>query len=135
MRIVRSLVIAVNRLTVHLLCHNPEVAFVGPRFLRLSLINQRARKILLCSEFRQLSKSRTVELMPGSFRPALLVVETPGQQLMFNSRDVTLVDRDAVTFLADCEVKGIGLENCPQHIRNWIDREKRRNRRPSRKKI
>jgi hypothetical protein len=59
----------------------------------------------------------------------LLVVETPGQQLMFNLRDVTLVNQDAVTFLADCEAKGIKLENCPLHIRNWIDQEKRRNRR------
>ena len=59
----------------------------------------------------------------------LLVVETPGQQLMFNLRDVTLVNQDAVTFLADCEAKGIKLENCPLHIRNWIDQEKRWNRR------
>ena len=59
----------------------------------------------------------------------LVVVETPGQQLMFNLRDVTLVNQDAVTFLADCEAKGIKLENCPLHIRSWIDQEKRRNRR------
>jgi hypothetical protein len=59
----------------------------------------------------------------------LLVAETPGQPVMFDLRDVTLVNQDAVTFLADCEVKGIGLESCPLHIRNWIDQEKRRNRR------
>jgi hypothetical protein len=59
----------------------------------------------------------------------LLVVETPGQQLMFNLRDVILVNQDAVTFLAHCEANGIKLENCPLHIRNWIDQEKRRNRR------
>jgi hypothetical protein len=59
----------------------------------------------------------------------LLVVETSGQPLMFNLRDVTLVNQDAVTFLADCETKGIKLESCPLHIRNWIDQEKRRNRR------
>jgi hypothetical protein len=55
----------------------------------------------------------------------LLVIETPGQQVMFDLRDVTLVNQDAVTFLADCEMKGIKLENCPLHIRNWIDQEKR----------
>ena len=59
----------------------------------------------------------------------LLIVETPGQRLMFNLRDVTLVNQDVVTFLADCETKGIKLESCPLHIRNWIDQEKRRNRR------
>jgi hypothetical protein len=64
----------------------------------------------------------------------LLVVETPGQQLMFNLRDVTLVNQDAVTFLARCEANGIKLENCPLHIRNWIDQEKHRNERRRRQK-
>jgi hypothetical protein len=63
----------------------------------------------------------------------LLVVEAPGQPVMFDLRDVTLVNQDAVTFLADCEVKGVTLENCPLHIRNWIDQEKRR-KRPRRQK-
>jgi hypothetical protein len=40
---------------------------------------------------------------------------------------VTLVNQEAVTFLAGCEAKGITLESCPLHIRNWIDQEKRRN--------
>ncbi len=65
----------------------------------------------------------------------LLVVETPGQPVMFDLRDVTLVNQDVVSFLADCEAKGIKLESCPLHIRNWIDQEKRRNtRRPRQKK-
>jgi hypothetical protein len=64
----------------------------------------------------------------------LLVVETPGQQLMFDLRDVTLVNQEVVTFLAYCETKGIKLESCPLHIRNWIDQEKRRNKRRQRQK-
>jgi hypothetical protein len=64
----------------------------------------------------------------------LLVVETPGQPLMFNLRDVTLVNQDAVAFLAGCEAKGIKLESCPLHIRNWIDQEKRRYRRRRQKR-
>jgi hypothetical protein len=64
----------------------------------------------------------------------LLIVETPGQQLTFDLRDVTLVNQDAVTFLADCEAKGITLENCPLHIRNWINQEKRRKMRRQRQK-
>src|SRR5882672_5185073 len=59
----------------------------------------------------------------------LLVVERPGQELLFNLRDVTLVNQDVVTFLAHCEANGIKLENCPLHIRSWIDQEKCRNRR------
>jgi hypothetical protein len=64
----------------------------------------------------------------------LLVVETPGRRLMFDLRDVTIVNQDAVTFLADCEAKGITLESCPLHIRNWINQEKRRNKRRQRQK-
>src|ERR1700736_4380553 len=64
----------------------------------------------------------------------LLIVETPGEPVMFDLRDVTLVNQDAVTFLADCEVKGIKLESCPLHVRNWIDQEKRRDKRRQRQK-
>ena len=64
----------------------------------------------------------------------LLIVETPGQPVMFDLRDVTLVNQDAVAFLAGCEAKGLKIENCPLHIRNWIEQEKRRNRRRRRQK-
>ena len=64
----------------------------------------------------------------------LLVVETPGQPVMFDLRDVTLVNQNVVTFLADCEAKGIKLESCPLHIRNWIDQEKCRKERRRRQK-
>jgi hypothetical protein len=34
--------------------------------------------------------------------------------------EVTLVDRDAVSFLATLDAKGIGLRNCPAFIRAWM---------------
>ena len=58
----------------------------------------------------------------------LLGVETPGQPVTLDLRDVTLVNQDAVTFLADCEAHGIKLQSCPLHIRNWINQEKRRDK-------
>jgi anti-anti-sigma regulatory factor len=64
----------------------------------------------------------------------LLLVETSGQRVVLDLRDVTLVNQDAVTFLSDCETKGIEIETCPLHIRTWIDQEKRRNRRRRQKK-
>ena len=64
----------------------------------------------------------------------LLVIETPRQPVRFDLRYVTLVNQDAVTFLAHCEANGIELENCPLYIRNWIDQEKRRNKRRRRQK-
>jgi hypothetical protein len=62
----------------------------------------------------------------------LLIAEAPGEMVMFDLRDVTLVNQDVVTFLAQCEANGIKLEGCPLHVRNWIDQEKRRNKRQSR---
>ena len=64
----------------------------------------------------------------------LLVVETPGQPLLFNLRYVTLVNQESVAFLAHCEANGITLVNCPLYIRNWIDQEKRRNKRRQRQR-
>jgi len=56
----------------------------------------------------------------------LLALETEGQQLVLDLRDVTLVNEGAVKFLADCEADSIKLENCPAYIREWIERVKDR---------
>ena len=53
----------------------------------------------------------------------LLELEGAGSRLAFDLKDVTLVDRDAVKFLADCEADSIKLENCPAYVREWIGRE------------
>ena len=52
----------------------------------------------------------------------LLALETAGQPLVLDLRDVTLVNHDAVKFLAGCEADSIKLENCPPYIREWIER-------------
>jgi len=59
----------------------------------------------------------------------LLAAETSGQQLVLDLRDVTLVNEDAVKFLGRCEAHGIKLDNCPLHIRKWIDEVQDRPRR------
>ena len=56
----------------------------------------------------------------------LLALEVSGQQLMFDLEDVTLVNQDAVEFLARSEASGITLTHCPRHIRRWIDQLKGR---------
>jgi hypothetical protein len=58
----------------------------------------------------------------------LLDAETSGQQLILDLRDVTLVNQDAVKFLGRCEADGIKLENCPLHVRKWIDQMRDRPR-------
>ena len=55
----------------------------------------------------------------------LLALEIAGQQLVLDLRDVTLVNQDAVEFLASCEADSIMLENCSPYIREWIGRESR----------
>jgi anti-anti-sigma regulatory factor len=55
----------------------------------------------------------------------LLGLEATDQGITLDLQDITLVDRDAVSFLAWCEAKNIRLENCPAYIREWIDTETR----------
>jgi ABC-type transporter Mla MlaB component len=45
------------------------------------------------------------------------------RSLAIDLKEVTLVDRDAVAFLAQCESRGVTLENCPAYVREWIARE------------
>jgi hypothetical protein len=56
----------------------------------------------------------------------LLALEASGHQLSLVLQDVTLVNQDAVEFLARCEASGIRLKDCPRHIRRWIDQLKGR---------
>jgi hypothetical protein len=44
--------------------------------------------------------------------------------LVLDLGDVTLVNRDAITFLADCEGNGTKLRNCPAYVREWIAKER-----------
>jgi len=39
-------------------------------------------------------------------------------------KDILLVDREAVGFLASLESTGTELRNCPAYIREWITRER-----------
>jgi anti-anti-sigma regulatory factor len=59
----------------------------------------------------------------------LLALETEGQHLVLDLRNVTLVNQGAVEFLAGCEADSIKLENCPTYIREWIERVKGRSNR------
>jgi anti-anti-sigma regulatory factor len=46
------------------------------------------------------------------------------RKIVLDLQDVRLADRDAVKFLRDCEADGMKLENCPEYVREWMDREK-----------
>ena len=38
--------------------------------------------------------------------------------------EVTLVDREAVRWLAGCEAKAVELRNCAPFLREWVSRER-----------
>lgn len=38
--------------------------------------------------------------------------------------EVTLVDREAVRWLAGCEAKAVELRNCALFLREWVSRER-----------
>jgi len=44
--------------------------------------------------------------------------------IVLDLKDVGVVDRDVMKFLVRCEAGGVRLENCPQYIREWMEREK-----------
>jgi anti-anti-sigma regulatory factor len=54
---------------------------------------------------------------------ALLGSETD-HNLVLDLKDVKLVDRDAVRFLARSEAEGAKLRNCSAFIREWISQER-----------
>jgi anti-anti-sigma regulatory factor len=51
--------------------------------------------------------------------------EVDGRPVVLDLQDLTLVDRDAVTFLTACETEGVKITNCPAYIREWIARERK----------
>jgi len=54
----------------------------------------------------------------------LFELQTDYRGIIVDLKDVSLVDREVMRFLARCEADGVSLENCPPYIREWIRREK-----------
>jgi anti-anti-sigma regulatory factor len=53
----------------------------------------------------------------------LFNAETNGRRIVLDLKDLNLVDREAVIFLAKCEAD-VQIKNCPPYIREWIRRER-----------
>ncbi|SRR5712692_2933494 len=62
----------------------------------------------------------------GDLLRALLEQET--SKVALDLGNVRLVDREAVKLLALSETRGIELRNCPAYVREWVTREKRKQR-------
>jgi hypothetical protein len=50
--------------------------------------------------------------------------QTDYRDIVLDLKDVSVVDRDVMSFFARCEADGVKLENCPPYIREWMEREK-----------
>jgi hypothetical protein len=72
-----------------------------------------------------LSLSGRIEMEDVAELQRLLRLEVAGRAIALDLQDITLVDRDAVKFLAHCQAESIELENCPAYIRQWIVAGKR----------
>ncbi|HEY2684675.1 MAG TPA: hypothetical protein VGI93_14255 [Steroidobacteraceae bacterium] len=53
-----------------------------------------------------------------------LAAESTAESVVLDLKELTLVDRQVVRFLQECEFKGIGIRNCSGYIRRWIESEK-----------
>ena len=69
----------------------------------------------------QINEERIAEL------EALMRSEAKGRQIVLDLKDITLVGREAISFLKRCEADNIQLKNCPAYIREWITRERGQN--------
>jgi anti-anti-sigma regulatory factor len=54
----------------------------------------------------------------------LFELQTDYRHMVLDLKDVSVVDRDVMCFLARCEADGVKLENCTPYIREWMEREK-----------
>lgn len=52
------------------------------------------------------------------------VIEDEASAVAIDLKHVDLVDREAVKFLAQRELNGTVLRNCPPYIREWVTRDR-----------
>ena len=53
----------------------------------------------------------------------LFELQTDYRDIILDLKDVSIVDREGMGFLARCEADGVKLENCASYIREWMERE------------
>jgi hypothetical protein len=59
---------------------------------------------------------------------AMIRSEAKGYRIVLDLKDLTLVGRDAISFLERWEAKGVALKNCADYVREWITRTRREHR-------
>ena len=64
---------------------------------------------------------------------SLLNAETKGRRIVLDLEDLTLLNREAIIFLAKCEADSVQIKNCPQYVREWIAQERSAKQNPTRR--
>ena len=54
----------------------------------------------------------------------IIRTEASGRPIILDLKDLTLVGRDAISFLERCEADSITLKNCAGYVREWITRSR-----------
>jgi hypothetical protein len=89
----------------------------GPNNITMTLrIERSVRQVMFFALSGRMTAEEVAELK------ALFDVDY--RKIVLDLRDVRLADRDAVKFLRDCEADGMKLENCPEYVREWMERGK-----------
>jgi hypothetical protein len=57
---------------------------------------------------------------------SLLDLKTSCEEFVLDLKELKLVDRESIRFLAQHEAAGMELINCPPYIRDWISQEQGR---------
>jgi hypothetical protein len=55
---------------------------------------------------------------------ALINAETGAGRIVLDLKNLIMVGRDTVAFLARCEADNITLKNCAAYVREWITRQR-----------
>ena len=53
------------------------------------------------------------------------LIQAEQGRITLDLREITLVGREAVRFLAQCEQAGAAVQNCPAYVREWISQQRR----------
>jgi anti-anti-sigma regulatory factor len=54
----------------------------------------------------------------------LIEAEGKDRPIILDLKDMTLIGRDGINFLAQCEAAEIALRNCDPYVREWVTRQR-----------
>jgi hypothetical protein len=77
------------------------------------------------SESEDLVTFALIGRIQSTFLPELkILIESYNKPVVLDLKGVKLVDREAITFLANFETDNATITNCPPYIREWIRSER-----------